>query len=299
MKVYDLILFNDEIEILKARLSYLYEKFDYFIITEFNQTFSGKEKVYNFENHFEEFSEFKNKLIYQKLKFEYVAHRINFKEKYFTDFTKSYAHKHSGRPPKVLHKSLKNEILQRDSCIDILLKMINDDDFIFISDVDEIPNKKIIDSIGNLSKSKSYILEQDWRQFFINYRVQENWYGTVITNKKMLEKSSIDLMRCSTSKKENVIHEIINDGGWHFSYMGGSKAIRKKLNDLSYQGLKAEFTKFLSSISEAFIKMRLDRGEDLLNQGRKFKKVEKETFEINNFTREFLNGNLMKNNNSN
>lgn len=294
MKLFDLILFNDEIEILKARLSYLYEKFDYFLVTEFDQTFSGIQKEYNLEKHLSDFSKYKNKLIYQKLKFEDVRHRINFKGKFYTDFSKSYFHKHSGRSPKSLHISLKNEILQRDSCIDRLLNMISEDDYVFISDVDEIPSKKIIDSLENLSKLKSYILEQDWRQFFINYRVQENWYGTIITNKTLLENSSIDLMRCSTSKKENVIHEIIKDGGWHFSYMGGSKAIRKKLNDLSYQGLKAEFTKFISNISESYIKMRLDNGEDLLNQGRSFKKVEKETFDIDCFTGEFLESNLMK-----
>ena len=45
MKKIDVVMFNDEIDILQARLRYLYEHIDYFVITEFNETFSGSKKT--------------------------------------------------------------------------------------------------------------------------------------------------------------------------------------------------------------------------------------------------------------
>ena len=42
MKKIDVVMFNDEIDILQARLRYLYEHIDYFVITEFNETFQAQ-----------------------------------------------------------------------------------------------------------------------------------------------------------------------------------------------------------------------------------------------------------------
>ena len=47
-------------------------------------------------------------------------------------------------------------------------------------------------------------------------------------------------MRCSTSKKEDVMHEIVSMTlGGTLAIWVGLKLLRKKLNDLSYQGIKA------------------------------------------------------------
>ena len=108
-----------------------------------------------------------------------------------------------------LHRSLKNEIIQRDSCVDALFDLAANDDLILISDVDEFPSINYLKSIRNISCNKTYILEQDWRQFYLNYRVKSPWYGTVVTNMNEIREYSVDLLRCSTSKKKDVIHEII------------------------------------------------------------------------------------------
>ena len=74
------------------------------------------------------------------------------------------------------------------------------------------------------------------------------WYGTVVTNMNEIRKHSVDLIRCSTSKKEDVMHEIVENAGWHLSYMGGAKLLRKNLMIYHIKVLKPEFTKFLSNI---------------------------------------------------
>lgn len=294
MKKIDLLMFNDELDILEARLKYLYEYMDYFIITESDHTFSGSRKEFNFEKNSSRFKKFKDKIIYQKLSFSELIKRLEFSKPFYTDFSVSYPHKHGGRLPKTLHQSLKNEIIQRDSCVDGLLQYAAADDMIFISDVDEFPSIQFLENIKNISYGKTYILEQDWRQFYLNYQVESPWYGTVVTNMNEISKHSIDLLRCATSKKQDVIHEIIKNAGWHLSYMGGAKAVKKKLNDLSYQGIRAEITKLLSNISEKYLENRLRRGEDILNQNKAYRTVGFNNFPIDVFKLEFIKNNVFK-----
>jgi len=294
MNKIDLLMFNDELDILEARLRYLYEHIDYFLITESDHTFSGKKKGFNFDKNFSRFKKFKDKIVYQKQPFTQIAERYGFEQEFYTNFYISYPHKHGGKLPINLHQSLKNEIIQRDSCVDGLFNLANSDDLIFISDVDEFPSIQFLKNIKNISYNKTYILEQDWRQFYFNYRVKSPWFGTVVTNMNEIREYSVDLLRCSTSKKKDVIHEIIENAGWHLSYMGGAKTIKKKLNDLSYQGIRAEITKVLSNISEKYLENRLRKGEDILNQNKAYETVDLDGLPLDSFNRKFIENNVFK-----
>ena len=61
VKIYDCFLFFQEIELLKLRLDYLYDHVDFFIIVESAQTFSGREKEFEFQKIKDSITKFEDK----------------------------------------------------------------------------------------------------------------------------------------------------------------------------------------------------------------------------------------------
>jgi beta-1,4-mannosyl-glycoprotein beta-1,4-N-acetylglucosaminyltransferase len=79
MKIIDSFTFFNEIDILKMRLSLLYEKVDHFVICEANVTHSGIKKDFNFLDYHNDFLPWKDKIIY--LKFEPDISVFDFSQK--------------------------------------------------------------------------------------------------------------------------------------------------------------------------------------------------------------------------
>ena len=55
-----------------------------------------------------------------------------------------------------------------------------------------------------------------------------------------------DSLRFASSKEQDVPGPIINNGGWHFSYLGGYEAIIYKLKSHPFQGYKVQLASLLS-----------------------------------------------------
>jgi len=62
-KIYDTFLFFNELDLLEIRLTMLYPHVDYFVISECDYTFSGKQKPFYFDENKEKFSKFMDKII--------------------------------------------------------------------------------------------------------------------------------------------------------------------------------------------------------------------------------------------
>ena len=69
----------------------------------------------------------------------------------------------------------------------------------------------------------------DWFLYWINNKVSNPWFGTVLFRFKHLKGNSLDNLRFASPKEKDVPGPIINNGGWHFSYLGGYEAIIYKL----------------------------------------------------------------------
>ena len=65
--IIDSFLFFQELDLLEIRLNYLYKYVDKFVIIEACQTFKGKRKKFNFENHKNRFKKYSKKIIYYKI----------------------------------------------------------------------------------------------------------------------------------------------------------------------------------------------------------------------------------------
>lgn len=117
------------------------------------------------------------------------------------------------------------------------------------------------------------VIEQEPHPYYINTKENFNWYGSVIVKYKNLR---------LPQQLRNKIHNLpyIKNGGYHFSYLGGKNAIRKKLESI-IEGKKFTISDSEKSADE-YISKCLDDGIDLWNPKNHFYTVKDEEIEIDN-----------------
>lgn len=122
---------------------------------------------------------------------------------------------------------------------------LNDDDIVYFGDLDEIWKPKIIDE-------KVYNLKQLNYSYYLNNKSSEQWVGTIVSKYKNIKDGSFNFFRA------NHINEL-EDGGWHFTNMGGVEQIIKKLDAYDHQEFNNDFIK--SKLSE-----RMSNGQDYVGR---------------------------------
>lgn len=226
--VYDCFTFFNEYELLELRLKTLYNVVDYFVIVESNKTHHNVPKPYNFAENITRYEDYWEKIIYVK-----EADVIPY----------------SGGKDFSLENHQRN-------CIMMGLRDAQPDDYIFISDVDELWAPDLLEKIKqetaickvafpipgsknvNLETSITapakgileyapLVLEQQLHMYYMNYLANMKWTGTILTKFKNLQMHSPQKFR---DLRFDLIK--IQNGGWHFSYMGGADAIIQKMNSI-------------------------------------------------------------------
>ena len=225
MKIYDCCMFFDEEMLLGLRLKTLNKYVDKFIIVESKYTHSGDKKKLIFD--INKYSEFKNKINYIVLEdppggIEDINNDDNENQKNI----------------KHIMNALRRENYQRNKINDGL----NDaapEDWIIISDLDEIPN---LDEINfNTINKKIIFFKQRVFYYKLNLELKNiHWIGSKAVQKKNLispqwlrnikdriySKWRLDII--FSKKKYNSIFYVY-DGGWHFSFVKKPEDIEKKL----------------------------------------------------------------------
>jgi beta-1,4-mannosyl-glycoprotein beta-1,4-N-acetylglucosaminyltransferase len=239
-KIIDTILYYDEVLMLDLRLNILNKYIDYFVILECNYDFNGNFKGYNFDiNNFEKF---KDKIIYKKLDLTEQIHLVK-KNGWF-----------------VHDKS-------RDAIMDCL-HFANSEDVIIHSDADEIPNLENFD-LQNI-KDKIYVFKQ--RMCYFKFNLQDRsiyWTKSKMCKLKLLK--SFSSLRWLKGKKYNFYRvdtlfkknhslnvSIVENGGWHFSYIKNLEDIAKKL--------KSVVEKEHGNYSIEFIQSQIDKRINFLDR---------------------------------
>jgi beta-1,4-mannosyl-glycoprotein beta-1,4-N-acetylglucosaminyltransferase len=225
MKIFDCFMYFNEDLILEIRLNELCKNVEKFIIVESNYTHSGEFKEYNFD--IKKFDKFKDKITYIKIKE---------KPKEYLEVGKNLT-KGEKKNIQILN-ALILENFQRNQ----ILKGLNeagDDDFIIVSDLDEIPNLKKVDL--NQHKSEIIVFKQVFFHYRLNLYLKElPWFGSKCCTKKLLK--SPQWLRNIKSKKYNFLRidtlfsekkyqniYIVEDGGWHFTTINNEEGIIYKL----------------------------------------------------------------------
>ena len=239
MKIFDCVIYFDEDLMLDLRLNILNQDVEKFIIVEaaFDHQGNPKEKNFKISN----FRKFENKI------------------KYF--FIESF-------PERLT--SWERENYQRNY-IAQCLKGLSDEDLVIISDVDEIPNLK---TINQFDKNKYSVFEQ--KMFYYKFNLlninQPLWYGSKLCKKKHLK--SPQWLRDLKSKqypfwrfdKKNI--NIIQNGGWHFSFIRKPNQIIKKIESYAH----SEFNKNEFKDEKRIIE-KINKGDDIFDRGIKYSKV--------------------------
>ncbi len=256
--VYDCIPFFNELDILNLRLHILDPLVDKFIIEEATVTFSGEPKELCFEKNKELFREFLPKI-------EYIV----------VDNSPADAttHERDRFQKNALEKGLKDA---------------EDEDVIILSDVDEIPNPKVLERlIAEFDPDKIYHLAQ--RMFYCYLNMEEvsgsllsitgefpnverkMWLGTKIFSKKNIPAKGIILLREASVTAPNAVR--VADGGWHFGYMGSrhESDVSKRIGTKVVAAAHQEYNK-QDILAEA--RDRLLLGQDMFGRKAKFERVE-------------------------
>ena len=203
--VIDTFYFLNELDLLEIRLNILDKYVDKFVIIEANQTFSGVSKSLLFKENQERFAKWKDKVIYYLVD-DFPLHDKIFKMAINSPNTGVGEHywvrefyiKESAR------KALKN---------------LNDDDIVFISDLDEIWNPKLE---YNPKKNEVLKPKQLPYLYYLNQRTSESWLGwsgTICTRYETIKNGIINHLR-TDSITEYIVME---NGGWHFNSIGGKE----------------------------------------------------------------------------
>ena len=239
MRIFDCFLYNNEDLILDIRLNSLDKNIYKFVIVESKFDHQGNEKKINFK--IENFQKFKDKIIYLII------------EKFPNNLS------NWGR-----------ENYQRDYILNGLVNA-EDDDYVMISDIDEIPN------ISNLNFIKNYkfsVFEQKMFYYKINLqnKTEPLWYGSKICKKKHLK--SPQWLRDQKVRKVpfwkfyKASWNIIKNGGWHFSFLMNADQIKMKLNSYAHAEYNNSNYNSFEKINSA-----INSNVDLFNRDIIFEKI--------------------------
>lgn len=242
MKIYDCFSFYNEFEMLDIRLKMLNDVVDYFVLVELPKTYSGKEKPRYFEENKQRYAEYLDKIIY--ISSDEVPDVTG-----FHDWTIAY--------------------FQRNCIFYALNGRCEKNDIIILSDLDEIPDPRIIRDLKNtkvnfIQKGGSYgafrqlcrlFVLMGWKRFMSTMilRKHRNAFDVLDFTPIVLEQRMFYFYMNLESEKKwygTVIAKwggwetpqmlrllrsripIIPNAGYHFSYMGGAERVMTKLNSI-------------------------------------------------------------------
>ena len=258
-KLLDVFLFYNELDLLKARLEYLGPIVDYFIISEANVDFSGREKSFLLSQELIKNLPYGEKVIYHRELVELNSLAWLFKK-----------YKYRNRKNRFLWKI---QDAQRNSTL-VPLKQFNANDIVLFSDLDEFPSESALDKGIKIFQSENvdhldpwaYSLDQTFYYYNLNNAAPlDKFYGSVITNLKEFRKYLPHKFR---SGKNDLAH--IPDGGWHFSYFMDEEKILNKICAIS----DVENLSAYKNITPEEIQKKILAGSDLYDRGTSLDKNE-------------------------
>jgi beta-1,4-mannosyl-glycoprotein beta-1,4-N-acetylglucosaminyltransferase len=255
MKKYDVFTFFNELDLLDLRFRILNDYVDYFVILECNETFSGLPKELFYENNKERFKDFEHKIIHLitddvPKDFTDAELRLGTEESELKRTIIKQALVSPNVPPGEIHwlkEFYQKELLRR------VFEIMEDDDICFISDLDEIWNPE---THIDFSSDKIFKLNQISYCYYLNNRSNEQWDGTLVAKRGILKNYILNHLRANCKIK--LIY--VDNGGWHFTNMGGADNVRKKIESYGHQ-------EFNNDLIKSQIDNRIMNNEDFLGRG--------------------------------
>ncbi|MBQ7430022.1 glycosyl transferase GT17 family protein [Butyrivibrio sp.] len=256
--VYDCFQFFNELDMLKIRLNVMSPVVDKFVISEATETFSGLKKPLYYEENKEMFAEFADKIIHVVV----------------DDTPEGYTHDRDTFQKNAVTRGLKD---------------CTDDDIIIFSDLDEIPNPdKVREILDNFQQDKIYHFAQ--RLFYCYLNMEEvsgkllsyagefegvdrkKWIGSKMISYKLMKELNLQCGELRFPERKEIGIRV-DDGGWHFGYMGGhgEKDVRKRV---SQKVVSAAHYEYNSKHVLSNVENQIKDGKDIFGRDAEFIKVE-------------------------
>jgi beta-1,4-mannosyl-glycoprotein beta-1,4-N-acetylglucosaminyltransferase len=220
--IIDSFTFFNELDILEIRLKELYNVIDYFVLVESPQAYSGVKKPLFFEENKKRFSKYLDKIVHVKL---------------------------DGLPPLISDTELNRFWLQhyqRNQILGGLIRLdLSQNDIVMISDVDEIPHKKVIEKIDNIiSYDKVLVFKQLLLPYYLEGEPEYDdveWLGTTAFRYQMcgkylpqdLRTIIVNAGRIYNQSYANEKTVFVDNAGWHLTYFGGTTCYHYKTSNFS------------------------------------------------------------------
>ena len=169
------------------------------------------------------------------------------------------------------------------------LKQCSDDDIIIFSDLDEIPNPEAIkEIINNFQDDKIYHFAQRLFYCYLNMEEvsgsllsyagdfegisQPKWIGTKMCKYKLIKENQFLLGDLRFPERKEIGIRVDN-GGWHFGYMGGNgeKDAKKRVAEKVRSAAHQEYNNpsVLAQVDD-----KIKDGEDIFGRKASFQQVE-------------------------
>lgn len=256
--IYDCFQFFNELDILKIRLHVLSPVVDRFVISEATETFSGLKKPLYYEENKAMFAEFEEKIIHVVV----------------DDTPQGGTHERDTFQKNAVTRGLAG---------------CTDDDIVIFSDLDEIPNPdKIREILKNFQEDKIYHFAQRLFYCYLNMEevsgsllsyagefegvARKKWIGTKMLSYKLLRAQHLLLGELRFPERKEIGIRV-EDGGWHFGYMGGhgEKDIRKRVQEKVVSAAHQEYNSkhVLSNVTD-----QIKDGKDIFGRNAQFVRCE-------------------------
>jgi beta-1,4-mannosyl-glycoprotein beta-1,4-N-acetylglucosaminyltransferase len=215
----DAFTFFNEYDMLEARLEYYYNFVDKFVISECDHTHAGNYKGFNLEKEMSRYAKYSDKIIYLKLSID--------PENY--DFTK----------PKNTDYNSGNWILEKQQRNYLINGFTNPEDFVMISDVDEVCTIESIQNAIDAFIDSDVVVGSNQEMFWYSFKTKEPkvWSGTILTKVKFVIDYSPEFFRVRRWNIKKMLR------GYHMTYFMDIDKMKYKIENFAHQELnQQEFT---------------------------------------------------------
>lgn len=235
MKIFHGFTFFNELELLTLKFEELWDVVDVFLLIESPLTFSGLKKPLCFQDHRDMFKTYHEKIYH-------VVQQVPI-----------------GPDPWLREK------FQRNVILNITRKLsTSGDDVLINSDMDEIVSASSVRRwlAGETDFKPTALMMRMYYYYLNNFAVDSPWAGGKIM------RVNDDISQTLSELRYNDTLPVIDNGGWHFSFLGDTSRIQTKVLSYAHNDL----FHFVSDTSK--VKECLKTGQDLFDRGILFKRVE-------------------------
>ena len=208
MKVYDLLPFFNELDILEIRLEELWDVVDYFVITESNRSHSGKPKEYIFENNRARFEKYMSKIRHIKVE----------------DMPET--------PDSWVREKHQRRVGSRG------LYDLQPDDIVITSDCDEIARRELIEMIkedeNNYDRYILFIPQFQYRLNYMKIFQQSKNANIMVTRGRAYTDPQLEREYTFYWNPKPPETVFVDHGGWHFTYFGDDQHAITKIQNFAH-----------------------------------------------------------------